>query len=82
MFIIDFNSNSRSAFWHGFVKGLAAPVCLYHSEALPAIKVEYVKPSVAPSAKDALALDWRHVGQDLRGVIDEQERKQAASKAR
>lgn len=76
MFILDFDKNARQAFAHGFLKGLAAPGYLYHSESLPIAHVQYVQPSTAKTATEAIRTDWRHIGHDIRGVIDEQTRKQ------
>ena len=70
MFIIDFNSDRKRAFLHGLVKGLAAPVCLYHGEALPQVKVEYLKPPTARRTAQALAEDWYRVGDDLYRAIE------------
>jgi len=70
MFIIDFNSDRKRAFLHGLVKGLAAPVCLYHGEVLPQVKVEYVKPPTGRGTAQALAEDWYRVGGDLYSVIE------------
>lgn len=69
MFIIDFNSDRKRAFLHGLVKGLAAPVCLYHAEALPPIKVEFIKPPLTRHPAQVLAEDWYRVGDDLYSVI-------------
>ena len=77
MFILDFDKDARQAFAHGFLKGLAAPASLYHSETLPIVHVQYVQPSTAQTATEAIRTDWRQIGHDLRGVIDnEQTRKQ------
>lgn len=77
MFILDFNKDARQAFAHGFLKGLAAPTSLYHAETLPSVHVQYVQPSTAKTATEAIRTDWRKIGQDLRCVIDnEQTRKQ------
>lgn len=37
MFTLDFDSTPASAFLHGFVKGLAAPVSIYHVEHAPPV---------------------------------------------
>jgi hypothetical protein len=69
MFLIDFQQSPRRAFLHGFLKGLAAPVMLFHAEAPLAL------PSITPlpvrrvSDAEALAGDWRRVGADLGAVI-------------
>lgn len=68
MFLIDFQRTPAQAFRHGFLKGLAAPVMLFHTEAL---SLPAVAPLVTPlrSDSEALAGDWRRVGGDLRRAI-------------
>ena len=79
MFILDFDSDSPRAFVHGFIKGLAAPVCLYHSEALPKVRVQHVQPCLSKSAAEAIGTDWARLGSDIRVVTsNEQTRQQTA----
>ena len=69
MFIIDFKNGPARAFMHGFMKGLASPVVLYHVESAPAIpKISYVYPSNTTIA-EAIAGDWQRIGTDLYNVI-------------
>lgn len=71
MFILDFDSTATRAFLHGFVKGLAAPVSLYHVENQPdAPRFPQV---VAPSydVQTAMQKDWTRIGTDFQKVIDE-----------
>lgn len=70
MFILDFSSDKRSAFLHGLLKGMAAPVSLSHSEPLPQVRVKYVRPVLAESVTEAIRSDWRKIGCDLASVID------------
>jgi hypothetical protein len=52
------------------MKGMAAPVMLYHLEQpLPFPAFEPI-PSNAKSAKEALLCDWARVGDDIRAAID------------
>lgn len=69
MFLIDFHQTNRKALLHGFVKGLGAPVLLYHREPVPPVPAtKYVTlASVTPSV--ALAADWLKVGNDIRNVM-------------
>jgi len=69
MFLIDFKHRQSQAFLHGFVKGLAAPIMLFNVEGAPGIP--RVDPVALPQRTDreALAGDWRRVGDDLRAVI-------------
>lgn len=66
MFILDLHSTPKNAFLHGFVKGLAAPVTLYHSEPAPGL------PDIRPVAVESVGAatwmrrDWMRVGADLR----------------
>jgi hypothetical protein len=79
MFILDFNTDTFRALRHGFLKGLAAPVSLHHTESVPKVRVNYVHPQTADSACEAMRSDWVKIGRDLQGVIEnEQKSKQAA----
>ncbi|MDR0380358.1 MAG: hypothetical protein LBI62_10545 [Candidatus Accumulibacter sp.] len=70
MFTLNFKHTSRQAFFHGFMKGMAAPVMLYHFEqALPIPAVERIQSDVK-SVKEALSRDWARVGNDMRAAID------------
>ena len=70
MFILDFNRTASQAFAHGFLKGLAAPVMLYHVEPSPTIKlVEFVMYPTLPTDR-VLAGDWHRIGVDLNSVIE------------
>ena len=75
MFILDFDADGKQAFKHGFLKGLAAPVCLFHSE--PAPKARVVLPLVRvgrANARDALRSDWQKVGNHIRGAMNEHQK--------
>lgn len=69
MFVIDFKLSRKQAFSHGFLKGLAAPVMLYHAEAAPDLPAAnyVVLPSVSPA--QAIAGDWMRIGSDMQNVI-------------
>lgn len=69
MFLLDFRRAPAQAFRHGFLKGLAAPVLLFHAEPLPPAAI--VAPVAMPerSDREALAGDWRRVGGDLRAAL-------------
>ncbi len=71
MFVIDFNATPAQSFAQGFIKGLAAPVMLYHVETAP--EAPHISPIQAPPrlSCDALAGDWCKIGRDLRAVIDQ-----------
>jgi hypothetical protein len=70
VFVLDFKHTSRKAFFHGFMKGVAAPVMLYSVQQAPAIPApEPIRPNVH-SPKEALARDWAQVENDMRSVID------------
>lgn len=58
------------SFMHGFLKGAAAPVMLYHFEVIQPTKP--VAPIVPAQVSDieALRSDWRKVGDDLRFAIN------------
>jgi hypothetical protein len=73
MFVIDFKKTPRQAFLHGFVKGLAAPVMLYHSEPAPGLPLPmYISLPAVPSEK-ALAGDWLRIGNDIQNAINKHE---------
>lgn len=73
MFIIDFQSDDREALVHGFLKGLAAPVMIYHSEAAPkAVEVHYVEPEYVDTAADAARSDWLQVGRAITKAIEDE----------
>ena len=61
------NPAYRTSFNQALLRGLGAPVELFpHREDLRDIEVKV--PAV--SAKEALAGDWRKIGQDMQKVID------------
>lgn len=68
MFLINFHHTRRQAFSRGFLKGLAAPVMLYHFENVEATsQVPYVVPPNV-QASDALHSDWSKVGQAIKSA--------------
>lgn len=71
--VVDLKSTRKTAFVRGFWKGMAAPVMLFSSSALPAEAqpIEY-KPLERPPAPPAS--DWVRVGQGLRAALIEQRR--------
>ena len=69
MYLLNFKDSPQQSFAHGFLKGLAAPVMLFHSEAAPPVpEVEYLQPPIG-SVRDALAGDWKKIGGDMKVVI-------------
>lgn len=70
MFVLDFKHTSRQAFFHGIMKGMAAPLMLYHVE--PALHIPAPAPirPCMPSVKDALVRDWARVGDDMYAALD------------
>lgn len=70
MFTLNLNHSRRNAFAHGFLKGLAAPLMLYHKESAPALPdFVQIQPPQYPIA-EALAGDWMRVGLGLSVVIE------------
>lgn len=69
MFLIDFKRTPTQAFRHGFLKGLAAPVMLFHVEALSPPRLVPPVPMPERTDAEALAADWRRVGSDLRAAL-------------
>ncbi len=69
MFLIDFRLPAHRAFMHGFMKGLGAPVLLFHTEMAP--DVPLVSPLAAPTRPidQTLVGDWYRVGADMQAVI-------------
>lgn len=78
MLIIDFNQSAVQAFEHGFLKGMAAPVMLFHSESAPEIP-QYVT-VVAPDTplRQSLLGDWYRIGDDMKKVISSHQHEQRA----
>lgn len=70
MFIINFDDDWKAAFRHGFTKGLAAPVTLFHSEPAPEFEIYYLPSPTKCSAVESFADDWRHIGDDFYDVIE------------
>lgn len=70
MFILNFDSSATKAFAHGFVKGLAAPVMLYHNEYAPPLPIVQYLPVSNVTTSDNVAADWQRVGNDFHCVID------------
>lgn len=71
MFTLDFRSSRRSAFAHGFMKGLAAPAMLYHREDAPKVPQFVVISPPNYSIAEALAGDWARIGADMSKVIEQ-----------
>ena len=71
MFTLDFSSSRRSAFAHGFLKGLAAPAMLYHREDAPKLPQFVEIPPPSYSIAEALAGDWARIGADMSKVIEQ-----------
>lgn len=69
MFLLDFDATPAKAFAHGFVKGLGAPVVLYHMESAPVLPTIAYLSAPTTSFEHELAADWRRVGADLQNVI-------------
>lgn len=69
MFLIDFHHTPQQAFFHGFLKGLSAPVMLFHAEPAPGVPPigSVMLSTVSPG--QSLADDWRRIGADLSAVI-------------
>jgi hypothetical protein len=70
MSVLNFKHTSRQAFLDGFMKGMAAPVMLYHLELDPPIPVLEPIRTEKLSVMEALARDWARVGGDMRAAID------------
>lgn len=71
MYLIDFDSTPAKAFLHGVMKGMAAPVMLYHREPAPAIPKVLIKPQANKlSVQQQLANDWLKIGGDLAAVME------------
>lgn len=69
MFIIDFKSSAFEAFTHGWIKGLAAPVMLFHRETAPSIPpVQYIDPR-KQFAANSMEGDWHRILGDVNRVI-------------
>lgn len=69
MFLIDFDATPTKALVHGFVKGLGAPVVLYHMEPAPVLPAITYLSAPTTSLDQELASDWRRVGADLQNVV-------------
>ena len=69
MFLIDFNQTSVQAFAHGFLKGLAAPVMLYHREPAPSIPAPVILTLPPADTAASLASDWMRISNDLARVV-------------
>lgn len=71
MYTVSFLNSRKAAFFHGFVKGLAAPVHLFNSENAPALppiaKVDYR----GRSPMSAMRSDWKCVGNAVEKVANE-----------
>lgn len=80
MFILDFDKKPSAAFMHGFVKGLAAPVSLFHHEEAPA--VPEVTPIASPriGVQQAMARNWVRVGTTFYRLIDELQKAEATKR--
>jgi hypothetical protein len=81
MFTLDFRSNPRSAFAHGFLKGLASPAMLYYREGAPELPQFAAITPPSYSIAEALAGDWVRIGADMSRVIERNDKtSQQASK--
>ncbi len=68
MYILDFENSPHQAFLHGFAKGLAAPVCLYHIEPPPVIPHTFITPP-SLTVRQAIESDWARVGSDFNEAV-------------
>lgn len=73
VFIIDFQSKPSAAFKRGFLKGLAAPVVLFSTNAAPGLpSVALISPPSRPhGTAGALASSWVKVGAGLQAAIEQ-----------
>lgn len=62
---IDLTTTPRKAFFHGFWKGLAAPLMLFGSHSLPA-QAQPGEFQPLPNRMTSPAQDWIRVGNSLR----------------
>jgi hypothetical protein len=70
MQLIDFNNSKNRALAHGFIKGLCAPIMLFHSEQAPSIpRIDFIKP-LQRSDFEAIKGDWNKIGNDIKIVVD------------
>jgi hypothetical protein len=75
MFLIDFNSTKKEAFTHGLLKGLAAPVLLFHTERVPTPpEFKELEPATYQEG-NPLEGDWKRIGADIQTAIDKHEHK-------
>lgn len=76
MQLIDFNDSKAGALAHGFLKGLAAPVMLFHTEAAPKVPpVTFLQP-VMRSDFESMQHDWKMIGSDMQSVVKRYEQNQ------
>lgn len=69
MFLIDFRKTPKEAFFHGFVKGLGAPVLLFHNEMAPGVPLVFQVSAPSIPIGQALVGDWYRIGGDMRTVV-------------
>jgi len=73
MQLIDFNNSKGFALAHGFMKGLAAPVMLFHFESAPSVPtVNFLKPATITDY-EAIKHDWEKIGNDIKAVVTRHE---------
>jgi hypothetical protein len=77
MLLTNFAQSPTKAFFKGFLRGMAAPAYMYHSEAAPAIPQVMIISMPNVNIENALASDWRAVGIDFDKVIATYEQKTA-----
>jgi hypothetical protein len=69
MLLSDFSQSPAKAFLKGFLRGMAAPAYIYHTESAPPIPEAITIHTSSLNASSALASDWRAIGLDFDRVI-------------
>lgn len=69
MKIIDFNTGTVSAFGHGFMKGLGAPMMVLSDFSLPPVDIPPMIDPDQKSIEQVLANDWANIGADFQSAV-------------
>lgn len=78
MLLIDFKATPRTAFFRGFLRGLAAPVMLFENFDGP--RIPAIQQIVPPCHFATIGGDWAKIGNDIRNATTRYGKEAAAAK--
>lgn len=71
--LLTFPQTRKNAFFGGLLKGLAAPVMIFHAGSAPEIPAPMTISPAGPAGEEAIRRDWVRLGFDVATVIERHE---------